>query len=196
MSSQLEQEIKYWMAGPDEFATVLNFLGPAQGVLLQRNHYFSDRQGQPSPDWVLRLRDQDGQHELTLKLGRSQRAGYFESLEVSCEVEPELAGLILQGEWPESLRNSAPMQRLRQEFGLDRPTLLGSLVNRRHPCPQSAGWVAELDITQFPNGQVDYELEIETDQLELVQAQLQPLAGLLNPQTKTKYRRFLERINP
>jgi len=192
MSEHLEQELKFSLAGAAEFAQALEWLGPAQAVVDQSNHYFSASAGQASPDWVLRVRNEDGQFELTLKLGRSQREGYFESTEVNCSLEPDQVDhLLKRQDWSPELWGLPPLARLRQEFGLDRLVLLGSLRNQRHRCPQQ-GWVAEMDITTFPCGRVDYELEVETSQVELVQQALQPLAELLTVQTKTKFRRFLE----
>lgn len=196
MSQSLEQELKFQIAGPVEFDQVLRSLGPPQAVVQQCNHYFSVAAGRASADWALRVRDEDGHFELTLKLGRSQREGYFESIEVNCDLDPaSVEQLLTLSEWSPQMWELAPLQRLQQEFGVARLVKLGSLRNQRHRCTQ-AGWVAELDITTFPNGQVDYELEVETSQAELVQQALEPLASLLTVQTKTKFRRFLERLSP
>ena len=194
MSQHLEQELKFSLAGRTEFDQALSLLGPAEAVLEQTNHYFSGLEGQVSPDWVLRLRNENGEFELTLKLGRSQREGYFESLEINCLLSQVQAEEILSGpKWSRALWALSPLQRLRQEFGLEQLVMLGSLRNVRHRCPQQ-GWVAELDISRFPGGQIDYELEVETDQVERVQRALEPLRALLTVQTKTKFRRFLERV--
>ncbi len=183
----LEQELKFKIAGPAEFERVLLALGPPQAVLEQRNHYFAS----PSKDWALRVRDEDGEFELTLKLGRRQSQGYFEALEINCDLnQAQVAELLEAGAWSEELWELPPLQRLRTEFGVGQLALLGSLHNRRHRCDQG-GWVGELDITTFPDGHVDYELEVETSQVELVQQALQPLAELLSEQTQTKFRRFL-----
>jgi uncharacterized protein YjbK len=192
MGEHLEQELKFSLVGRDEFERVLARLGPPQAVVDQVNHYFSASAGQVSPDWVLRVRREDELHELTLKLGRSQRQGYFESVEVNCPLDPEQAAHLLTTDlWSPELWDLPPLLRLRQEFELDRLVLLGSVQNLRHRCPQQ-GWVAELDITTFPGGRIDYELEVETSQVELVQQALQPLSDLLTVQAKTKFRRFLE----
>lgn len=193
MSQHLEQELKYQIAGPAEFEKVLQFLGPAREVLEQCNHYFSDRPDRPSPDWSLRVRQENELFELTFKLGKKQEAGYFQSTEVECPIDAQqVEELLGQPVWSETLWELPPLERLRQEFGVSRLVLLGSLRNRRHVCPQSAGWVAELDITDYSRGRVDYELEVETAAVAAVEQALQPIGALLSPQTKTKFRRFLE----
>jgi len=195
MSQHLEQELKYQIAGPAEFEQVLRFLGPPQKLLKQCNHYFSDRPDQVSADWSLRVRQQNEDFELTFKLGKKQTEGYFESTEVECPIDAEqVVELLEQPIWSETLWELPPLERLRKEFGIDRLVLLGSLRNQRHYCPQPGGWAAELDITHFPNGQTDYELEVETADVATVEAALAPVRELLTPQTKTKFRRFLERV--
>ena len=197
MSQHLEQELKYQIAGPAEFEQALRFLGPPHKLLQQCNFYFSDRPDQPSPDWSLRVRSENEAFELTFKRGKKQAAGYFESTEVECPVDPDQAKEFLeQRVWSETLWELPPLARLRQEFGASRLHLLGSLRNQRHYCPQSGGWAAELDITHFPNGQIDYELEVETAEVAAVEAALEPIRDLLTPQSKTKFRRFLERLQP
>jgi uncharacterized protein YjbK len=197
MDRQLEQELKFQITGPAEFEKVLSFLGPPEKLLNQNNYYFSDRSDRVSPDWSLRVRQENEHYELTFKVGRKQTQGYFESTEVECPVDKDLVEeLLYQPVWSETIWELPPLQRLRQEFGVERLVLLGSLRNQRHRCPQVAGWVAELDITQFPNGQTDYELEVETADVEAVTEALKPVRDYLSPQSKTKFRRFLERITP
>ncbi|MBS2034675.1 CYTH domain-containing protein [bacterium] len=196
MTHELEQELKFQIAGPAEFEKVLSFLGPAEKLLNQCNYYFSDRADRVSPDWSLRVRQENDLFELTFKLGQKQSEGYFQATEVECLVDKDQADeLLYQPVWSETLWELPPLQRLRQEFGVERLVLLGSLRNQRHRCPQAGGWVAELDITQFPNGQTDYELEVETADVEGVRQALKPVDEYLAPQSKTKFRRFLERFS-
>ena len=195
MTQHLEQELKYQIAGPAEFEKVLQHLGPSVEVLEQCNHYFSDRPDRPSPDWSLRVRQENELYELTFKLGKKQSEGYFQSTEVECPIdEQQVEELLQQPVWSETLWELPPLERLRQEFGVNRLVLLGSLRNRRHVCPQSAGWVAELDVTEYPQGRTDYELEVETAEVAAVQEALLPISSLLTPQSKTKFRRFLEAL--
>lgn len=191
----LEQELKYQIAGPAEFEKVLHFLGPATEVLEQCNHYFSDRPDRPSPDWSLRVRQENELYELTFKLGKKQSEGYFESTEVECPIDSQqVEELLNQPVWSETLWELPPLERLRREFGVTRLVLLGSLRNRRQVCPQAAGWKAELDTTSYPEGRTDYELEVETAEVAVVQQALEPISALLTPQSKTKFRRFLETL--
>lgn len=195
MSQHLEQELKFQIAGPAEFEKVLEFLGPPEKLLSQCNYYFSDRADGVSPNWSLRVRQENELSVLTFKVGQKQSQGYFQATEVECPVDQDQVDEFLkQPVWSETLWELPPLQRLREEFGVKRLVLLGSLRNQRHRCRQAAGWVAELDITQFPNNQTDYELEVETDDVQAVTSALEPVSRYLTPQTKTKFRRFLERL--
>lgn len=88
-----------------------------------------------------------------------------------------------------------PLERLRHDFpGVERMVPLGQVQNLRIRYPLPTGDTAELDRTEFPGGGLDYELEVETEQPEEVERYLQSLGVPLEPQSKTKFRRFLEAI--
>jgi uncharacterized protein YjbK len=189
----VEQELKFALANRGVFDQLLSALGPPQQSLQQANHYFSTQAEWPDPLWTLRLRQENDQFEVTLKSGRRQLGNFFEAREINHPVSPTEAQQFLSLQWPEPFWQWPPLQVLRGEFGVQAVVLVGSLRNHRHCCPQPSGWMAELDETFFPDGSIDYELEVETNQPQRVLAELEPYRELLGSQDKTKYRRFLER---
>jgi uncharacterized protein YjbK len=194
VSESLEQELKFRLEGSSGFRRAVEFLGPVLATVEQVNHYFGAPGGQVSPLWSLRVRQEDQGYELTLKSGRQQRDGYFEASELTCPLSDEQAELLLTlVQWPEELQQLEPVQKLREQFGVAQPAYLGCLQNQRHKCQIHAWGQPELDITSFPDGSVEYELEIETAQPQEAAAYLQPLAAVMTPQKTTKFRRFLER---
>ena len=76
----------------------------------------------------------------------------------------------------------------------------GMMTNLRHIIDAPGGLVLEVDRTRFPDGSIDAEVEVETDDLararEVVQAYAQEAGVTLFEQTKGKYRRFCERGTP
>lgn len=194
VSESLEQELKFRLDGSNGFRRAVEFLGPVLATVEQVNHYFGAPGGAVSPDWSLRIRHEDQGYELTLKSGRRQQDGYFEASELTCPLSDDEAELLLTlVQWPEDLRQLEPIRKLRAEFGIVQPAYLGSLQNQRHKCQVQPWGQPELDITSFPDGSIDYELEIETGEPQTATAYLQPLAPVLTPQKTTKFRRFLER---
>ena len=191
MVGELEQELKFEFTDRVAWDRALEALGPPSSRLEQVNHYFSDAAG--SSGWSLRLRRENGNYRLTYKSGRSAQDGYFQALEVeecvdSPSAEKFFAGLASD----DPLWSLPPLARLRADRGVSQLIYLGCNRNQRFPCPQE-GWVAELDISEFPDGSIDYELEVECSDPASVREQLQRMLGALTVQTKTKYRRFLER---
>lgn len=194
MSESLEQELKFRLDGPGAFRQALECLGPVEAVVQQVNHYFGAPGGQVSPNWSLRIRQEDERWELTLKSGRRQHQGYFEAVETTCPLTSDQAELMLTlVQWPEEFRALEPVRALTEHFGITQPAYVGALENQRHKC-RPRGWgQPELDITSFPDGSVDYELEIETSDPEAARADLTKFHLTLAPQRTTKFRRFLER---
>lgn len=191
----LEQELKFSLPDRAAFEKALAFLGPAEAVLEQVNHYFSAPGGEVSANWSLRIRQEADCFELTLKSGRKQVEGYFEAREINHELTSEQAReMLASASWaPEWFTRWEPLRLLKEEFGVDQPLYIGSLRNLRHKCRKMDWGQPELDQTSFPDGSIDYELEVETDRPDAVRSALEPLAELLTVETKTKFRRFLER---
>lgn len=193
----MERELKLKL--PDRVA--YDRLAEALGLEVRREHQVNcfldtvNRDVQRSGKSVLRVREQEGQSIVTFKLGRSQREGYFQAEEIESEVSAELAALLRRGELPVEALELAPFRRLVEVFGAqERLVPQGSMRNLRRVFPLIEQDEVELDETTFPDGSVDFEVEVETSQPGKVLQALAVLGfGDLEPQEKTKYARFLER---
>ncbi len=142
---------------------------------------------------ALRLRQEGETRTLTYKRGLSQTGSFFEILELEAEVDQPLWQTLASGQLPDFPLE--PLERLRQDFpGVKRLVALGQVQNLRICYPLPTGDTAELDRTEFPGGGLDYELEVETERPEEVERHLVSLGVPLEPQSKTKFRRFLESI--
>lgn len=141
---------------------------------------------------MLRLREENGRWEWTLKVSRRFEKGYLEGIEhnVAIEAEPDDPRVFLEGgEDPISVwlrqKKIAPSQLV----------LVGTMENLRL---LHGGWLEghnlELDRTTFAQGRTDFELEIETSEPDKIRLWVESQLGHLVTQTKTKYRRFLDSL--
>ncbi|MEW6279767.1 MAG: CYTH domain-containing protein [Candidatus Eremiobacterota bacterium] len=191
----LERELKFALdrAGYERMAECL---GTPFEEVEQVNVYLDTASSQiEAMRAALRLRREGGQLLLTYKRGRAQTGAYFEIAEFEVPITPDQwLGL----ETGSSLPDLEPLQELHRDVpSLDPLVCLGRVENLRRRYPLPTGDVAELDRTVFPNGRVDYELEVETADPEAVERWLREHAGFpLVAQQTTKYRRFLDAIRP
>lgn len=189
----IERELKYRL---DEVAYehLKTALGKSQGQELQVNLYLDTPEGGISAaHGALRLRRERETRTLTYKRGLSQTGSFFEILELEAEVDEPLWQALASGLLPELPLE--PLERLRQDFpGVKQLVPLGQVQNLRIRYPLPTGDTAELDRTEFPGGGLDYELEVETERPEEVERHLHTLGVILAPQSKTKFRRFLEAV--
>ena len=92
-----------------------------------------------------------------------------------------------------------PLQMLdgtRDTLGVTALTVRGATTNLRRRV-RAGGFLLEVDETRFPDGSVDAEVEVETDDPEGARAVVEAAAAeagvALAVQTLGKYARFLER---
>lgn len=190
----IERELKYQL---DEarYERLKTCLGQLQATKHQVNHYLDTTERDVSrAHGALRLRQEDERLMLTYKRGISQRGSFFEIQELETEITQEQWNALASGQIPAG--ESEPLDRLRHDFPHVRELVsLGQVRNLRLCFPLPSGDTAELDRTEFPGGGVDYELEVETEDPAAVERHLESLGVPLTPQTKTKFRRFLDAIN-
>ena len=91
------------------------------------------------------------------------------------------------------------MRALEQRFGKRFPLVcIGSMVNRRRLYRPDEGFPMEVDASLYPDGEEDYEVEVETDDPErdrrLLEALLAGTGIRFSPQNATKYQRFLKHL--
>ena len=199
----MEQELKYRLKDVEAYDKLAQALGKEASRVLQTNHYFDDQESsvQRAGGSAVRIRheQEDGRElwELTFKVGRHQADGYFQALELNQTLEHSQAESLLRGgAWPDEIWKSAPMAEFERMFGRREMQPLGCSRNLRRRYPLY-GETVELDRTEFPDGSVDFEVEIETDkprEATMKIALVAQRAGVeLLHQQSTKFRRFMQR---
>jgi uncharacterized protein YjbK len=191
---RVEQEVKICLQEVDWTLLKKNLesSGGSVGQEEQTNFYYDTpektclNQGQ-----MVRLRKTSNFTLLTLKSSATLNQGLLRCSETewsfpACEFlgQELLQSLQNHKNWPSTLP-----QNLK---------ILGSTRNQRWVFKWQ-GFCLELDRTQNDQGDVDYELECETDTPKQFLAQMMPLLEKLcipyKPQLKTKYQRFLDTQN-
>ena len=211
----MERELKFALRDRLAYETLLGAF-PARPAKLQKNYYFDSSSGclgggppgNGAGRSALRIRGEglategdwaaSAEWEMTLKLGVSQEGAYFQAHEWNAPMIGEkVPALLCGGEWPDDIWELEPLLHFLEFFPRQPMVYLGGLDNLRTRCPLFQGEIAEIDQTTFSDGSVDYEVEVETEQPAEVEAYLHELAAKLGislvAQTRTKFRRFLER---
>lgn len=205
----LEVELKLALVDPERLGALLAELPAPEAVVEQHNHYFVDAgaAGGDTPYAMVRVResfrvDGDGVRRrvaitLTVKRRRQQPgSGLFVAEEHEQPVAPELWAAVGRGEATVDEAQGPALAWLRSQGPLGTLRLQGAMRNRRHVVTVD-GFTLEVDRTEFPDGSVDAEVEVETEDAEGAREVVMRVAGAagvaLVEQTKTKYARFVER---
>ncbi|MCB9728108.1 MAG: CYTH domain-containing protein [Deltaproteobacteria bacterium] len=199
MSAPTERELKLSLPDPDELPRLLAALPAATAVLTQDNLYFVEPGAPPERARIMvRLRQErrdgaDGRWLLTVKSGSQAVDGYFVAEEREAELDEATAARIAAD--PSALLGVGvePARWLTEEAGVGALVPLGGMRNRRHLVP-CAGFLLEVDRTEFPGGVVEAEVEVETERADEARALLLEVAeraGVrLVAQTLGKFTRF------
>ena len=198
-SIRQEVELKYGLAGRSDYEKLCRKMDPPLEDNEQVNHYFQSPDGRiPGDKGVVRIRLEKGEVLFTVKLGGSLTEGVASSREYE---EPwkgpvEDPPLLSESIWESGY---AGMDALAQTFGPGFSLVwAGKMINRRKIYPVAANLLLEVDASRYPDGYVDYEVELETmnpDQDRfLLLSLLDELDVGYGPQTETKYQRFLRHI--
>ncbi len=199
MSAHREVELKYRLPTRKDYEVLCRGLGKPDAEKRQVNHYYRSADGRlPGADGMIRVREEGGRGSFTVKLGGSLVAGVAVSREYE---EP----------WPWSEHGFPPpperlwevghpgLDALGREAGGPFPLVrAGELVNVRKVYRLSDGLRLEVDASRYPDGETDYEVEVETDDPEGARRRLEALLNDLGvgyePQVETKYQRFLRHL--
>lgn len=195
MSTERETELKF-LLDQAAFAKLSSALGPAQRTERFTNRYYSIEPPSDRKDWVLRLREYSSRRLLTLKIGREVQPGIFDSTEHTDVVESPN---------PEDWMDTSVMRVFRKEVSQLPIKIQGTVVNQRsvYATPLGFGNFWELDRTEYPSGEVFWELEVEVpffanEELEQrskeISAFLESLKIGFQPSRQSKYARFLKTI--
>ena len=180
MRGPREVELKYFLpdeAAADALCAALD--GDADDPVDQVNHLFDTPEGSLRANGLsLRLREEEGVWEVTLKGPSRRRGGARDREEREAEVSPNRAHAMLAGsasplsalvaeDRADLVDDHADLIARAREIAQGRERSLGSFRNRRlrvrAPLPGYGPVTFEIDRTELPGGRVDREVEVELD---------------------------------
>ena len=193
-----ELELKYALTNHEDVVRLAASLGEPHAVFEQSNIYFDTagralhRQGA-----MLRVREVEGRAVVTLKNEATLKDGYLQCREREAQLAADVWESIRSGALSLENAQGVPIQEamglLEEDAQL---VILGTMKNVRRVYRLSTGFTLELDQTRMPDGRVDGELEVETDEPERAREEIESLLARYDipwrHQEKTKYARFLE----
>lgn len=191
-----ETEIKLRLKSAEDLARLERALPEPRSVRRQTNHYYDTprREIQTRHRGMLRAREEEGVWRVCVKLGATLGADgtmHSTEIEVRWTPDPGWSPDDVETLWATDLE---PIRKLRDELGIIGVEYLGSLENERSVHTFDDHEI-ELDRLTLPSGELDYELELETEDPDRIRPALEVLlkrAGVeAVPQTQTKFQRFL-----
>jgi uncharacterized protein YjbK len=197
----MEQELKLALARPADLGRLLGALPEPRAVIRQFNHYMVCPEKRTSEAKVmvrLRVEERGDVTTACLTLKRRVRAqdGVFLSWELEEAMAMEQARAVLDGHRDLMEVDHEGTRWLAQELNVRSLDRQGSLTNVRHVV-DFEGYVLEVDRSEFPDGSVDVEIEVETDDpagARIAVVSLTTDEGIaLFEQTLGKYTRYLQR---
>ncbi len=198
MSVRREVEIKLRLEGRAEYDRLCRALGAPEEEWEQVNHYFRSEDGRiPGREGVIRIREERGRAVFTVKLGALK-----DGLASAREYEEPWRGPLEEVPPPSDAiweAGHAGIAALEQRAGRRFPLAwIGKMTNRRRLYRTDDGLCLEVDASRYPDGEEDYEVEVETDEpardRRLLEALLSRLGVRFVPQPATKYQRFLQHL--
>jgi uncharacterized protein YjbK len=190
-----EIEIKLRLEGRAQYDKLCRKMGAPTDSWEQVNHYFRSEDGTiPGEEGVIRIRLERGKAVFTVKLG-ALKGGLASSREYeeAWRGPPEEMPPPSTAMWD---AGHSGLHALEQKFGKRFPLVwVGKMINRRRLYRTAEGLCMEVDASRYPDGEEDYEVEVETDDPERDRGLLEGLLGDMgirfSPQQATKYQRFL-----
>jgi uncharacterized protein YjbK len=202
LEKDIEIEIKLELGSFADYLKLVGFLGAAESEERQVNGYFDTEDRKlAAAGWALRVRALDDRGLVTLKgLPKVEGAAVMRK-EIETEIERRLAMDVLNLRLDIlSLRASA-IDYVKTEYpGITLARLIQFRNTRQKKQFRFGDYLCMLDVdkTEYHDGSLDYELEVELKepgQIDVVQNGLQRLFSSLDipfvPQDKSKYERAL-----
>lgn len=202
----VEVELKLALVEPERLDALLAALPAPTSVVEQHNHYFVDdtrAAGATSLAAMVRVRETwratagglvRDEITLTVKRRRQAEGGVFVSDEHEQPLDAALWAAIRVGTAPLDEIAGPAMAWLRAQGPTGPLRLQGAMKNRRHLIALH-DFALEVDRTEYPDGTVDAEVEVETGDPEAARVVVERAAAAaairLVPQTLGKYARFL-----
>lgn len=196
-----EVELKYRFPDQQSFELLLKFIGGEQKIERQINSLYDTPDLKLKAQHIfLRIRKSNEKFKFTCKAAPENIAKPSELLSIHDEWEQVIDSpdqdpiSLLTQTWPHESESSKQtrlslLRRVQKIIGNEQPVLVGSFQNTRTHVPYTIGshkLDLEFDATDFGDGQVDYELELELPESlepELAQAELDKLFKRLDIKT-------------
>lgn len=199
-----EIEIKLDLGVFTNYLKLIGFLGQIDKEERQLNAFFDTEDRQlAKAGWALRVRAENGRGLVTIKSIAVEEGDAFIRQEIEAEIGRGEALDILALQRDVMSLDIIPIQYLKDKVGEVAVMVLVKFENVRQQKSFKIGdhsYFLELDKTEFSDGSVDYELEVEladTSRLDTVTACLHKLFESLGipyaRQTESKFARALHR---
>lgn len=204
VANDLEIEIKIQLGSFLDYLKLLGYIGPIDREEHHINAFFDSAERKLSQaGYALRVRATDRSGSVTLKSRGSRSDAMSIREEIIGEIDPGLARSVIGGQTDLMGLDTEPITIIREKFPKLKPILLLQFRNDRqikHYRLADYDLDLEIDKTEFADGSIEYELEVELEdeiQFERVQDSLRhmfnTLAIPLVSQTRSKFERALER---
>ena len=202
LEKDIEIEIKLQLGSFANYLKLVGFLGAAESEERQVNGYFDTEDRKlAAAGWALRVRTLDDRGLVTLKGLPKVKGMAVMRKEIETEIDRRLAMEVLNLRLDILSLKAAAIEYVNAEYpGLTLARLIQFRNTRQKKQFRFGDYVCilEVDKTEFHDGSLDYELEVELNepgQIDVVQDGLQRLFSSLDipfvPQEKGKYERAL-----
>ena len=203
-TSGKEIEIKLDLGSFTNYLKLLGFLGQPEREEHQRNVFFDTAERSlGKKGWALRVRVENDCGRITLKGAKTHQSGAAVRDEIEAEISRTLACQIAGLEADLMALEHEPVVKARELIGKKAVKPVVQFQNLRMKKAmrlEDYEYTFEVDKTEFPDGSVDYELELElpdVSRIEWVNTRLQRIMSSLNipfePQPESKLARALKR---
>jgi uncharacterized protein YjbK len=202
----LEIELKLQLESFTNYLKLIGFLGAVESEDHHVNGFFDTEDRQLSEaGWAMRVRAENNRGLVTMKSLSEQRGAAVVREEIEGEISRAHAIEVLNLHKDILTLPVVPITYVKENFPGIQLARLVQFHNIRQFKRFKIGdyfYTFEIDRTEFADGSVDYELEIEfkhEDQIDVVQNHLKRMFASLDipfmPQDKSKYERALLRAN-
>jgi uncharacterized protein YjbK len=205
-TNNLEIEIKLRLASFMDYLKLVGRLSPIEEEIQHINGFFDTEDRRLAKGgWALRVRAESHRGLVTIKSIPTQAGMAVVRQEIEAEIARGLAMEILALRHNVLAIDVPPVQFIRKEFPGIEPAKLIQFENVRQFKKYTIGdceYMLEIDKTAFSDGSVDYELEVEFDdmsQLDKIEEGLRRLLTSLDipfeRQSDSKFHRALKRAH-
>ncbi|MCM3635577.1 CYTH domain-containing protein [Paenibacillus camelliae] len=194
-----EKELKLLLEH-DSFTKILNYAPKCPNPIRQTNYYFDTLDFRLDKAGItLRIRNEDGQWLLCLKIKSKSESRFISSLEIERQISNKEFEYFKSN--PSEILGTIAEKKHDLKMIIDSSEIcfLGYIQNERLKVRLFNEYTFELDHSFFPGGNESFELEVEGVNSELeceyILSELKGLGINYHINKKSKYKRFVEYIS-